>query len=154
MTNKIHVRIVSQTSTSSTEADAEWSRQPSDKCHQLPAAHASRVSTSHTFIYVLQLTHQQQLPHRHVVKCSAVLSWRSLIWNKLESSSVALTEKYYNKSWFIRHVQDQTVTGHWNFPAIRPLYLMCILSYLANLRTDLAIYLFQVTNLMHTYFIL
>jgi hypothetical protein len=66
MTNNSHVRTVSQASTSSTVADAEWSREPPDKCHQLPAAHASRVSTSHTFIYVLQLTHQQQVSHRHI----------------------------------------------------------------------------------------
>lgn len=66
MTNTSYVSIVSQASDSSTEAHAEWSREPPDKCHQLPPAHTSRVPTSHTFIYVLQLTHQQQLPHGHV----------------------------------------------------------------------------------------
>jgi len=71
--NTSHVRIVNQANASSTEADAEWSREPPDKCHQLRAGHASHVPTNHTFIYLLQLTQQQQWPYRHVseVQCSS-----------------------------------------------------------------------------------
>ena len=65
MPNTNHERIVSQANANSTEADAEWSSEPPDKRHQLPA-HASHVPTSRTFIYVPQLPHQQQLPHRQV----------------------------------------------------------------------------------------
>ena len=61
-------------------------------CHQLPAAHASHVPTSRTFIYVLQLTQEQQLPHRHF---SEVQSCSSMAVANLEHAWIFLNPTHW-----------------------------------------------------------
>jgi hypothetical protein len=107
-------------------------------CHQLPCS-ACFTCSNQTHIHLRAATNKAAVitgSNRHT---ATLVKYRSLISTALVSSSVPLTEKYYSKVGFIRHVRDQTVAGYRNVTAVRAIHLMCILLHLATLRTDLTI---------------